>query len=158
MTLAQVPIPPQQHRSSLTDLSRCPAGKTALTQVYQSDGATYPKNYLMTVGVEFTVKQVPIPDTNTVVELYIHDCAGQSIFNQLEMNAKYFDGAAAALVVYDISSKESLQSCAKWVSALKAATKQPFIGALVGNKCEFRDDKVGRLLGERSICPQSHHA
>jgi hypothetical protein len=39
--------------------------------------------------VEFIVKQVPIPDTNTVVELFIYDCAGQSIFNQIEMNSKY---------------------------------------------------------------------
>jgi hypothetical protein len=32
---------------------------------------------------------VPIPDTNAIVELFIYDCAGQSIFNQIEMNAKY---------------------------------------------------------------------
>ena len=64
-------------------------GKTALTQVFNSGGATYPKNYLMTVGAEFSVKQVPIPETNTIVELYLFDCAGQSIFNQLEMNTKY---------------------------------------------------------------------
>jgi hypothetical protein len=42
-----------------------------------------------TIGVEFIVKQVPIPDTNAIVELFIYDCAGQSIFNQIEMNAKY---------------------------------------------------------------------
>lgn len=35
------------------------------------------------------MKQVPIPDTNYVVELFLYDCAGQSIFNQLDMNAKY---------------------------------------------------------------------
>jgi transport family protein 27 len=58
-------------------------GKTAITQVFQSGGSTYPKNYLMTVGAEFCVKQVPIPNTNTIIELYIFDCAGQSIFNQL---------------------------------------------------------------------------
>ena len=64
-------------------------GKSALTQVFHSGGSTYPKNYLMTVGAEFCVKQVPIPDTNAVVELYIFDCSGQSIFNHLEMNAKH---------------------------------------------------------------------
>jgi transport family protein 27 len=41
------------------------------------------------VGAEFVVKQVPIPDTNTIVELFLFDCAGQSIFNQVEMNSKY---------------------------------------------------------------------
>lgn len=42
-----------------------------------------------TIGAEFCVKQVPIPDTNAIVELYVYDCAGQSIFNQVEMNSKY---------------------------------------------------------------------
>ncbi len=33
-------------------------GKTALTQVYDSGGSTFPKNYLMTTGVELCVKTV----------------------------------------------------------------------------------------------------
>jgi transport family protein 27 len=66
-------------------------GKTALTQVFHSGGPTYPKAYLMTVGADFCVKQVPIPDSNIIVELYIFDCAGQSLFNQLGMNAKYYE-------------------------------------------------------------------
>lgn len=64
-------------------------GKTALTQVFCSGGATYPKNYMMTVGAELSVRQVPIPDTSAVVELFLFDCAGQSVFNQVEMNSKY---------------------------------------------------------------------
>ena len=94
-------------------------GKTALTQVFSSGGSTYPKNYLMTVGAEFTVKQVPIPDTNIVVELYIFDCAGQSIFNQVEMNNKYYENASAVMAVYDVSSNESLQSSSKWITAVR---------------------------------------
>jgi len=119
-------------------------GKSALTQVFSSGGATYPKNYLMTGGAELAVKQVPLPDTNVVVELYIFDCAGQSIFNQLEMNSKYYENASAIMAVFDISKKDSLQSCVKWVSSVRAARQggAPLLGALVGNKCEFRDGSV----------------
>lgn len=35
------------------------------------------------------MKQIKIPDTNSIVELFVFDCAGQSIFNQVEMNSKY---------------------------------------------------------------------
>jgi len=42
-----------------------------------------------TIGAEFNVKQVTIPETNVIVELFIYDCAGQSIFNQLDLNSKY---------------------------------------------------------------------
>jgi hypothetical protein len=44
---------------------------------------------LQTIGCDFIVKQVPIPNTNYVVELFLYDCSGQSIFNQLDMNTKY---------------------------------------------------------------------
>ena len=49
-------------------------------------GTSYPKQYVMTSWVDFRVKQVNIPDTSTAVELYLFDCAGQSIFNQIEAN------------------------------------------------------------------------
>lgn len=42
---------------------------------------------LQTVGVEFCVKTVIIPDTNYVVELYLFDCAGQDMYTELV--AKY---------------------------------------------------------------------
>lgn len=81
-------------------------GKTALLQVLKSTGHDYPKNYVMvsdaawlhgrpvrvthkacggqTSGVDLCIKSIPIPDSNVVVELYLFDCAGQSIFNQRE--------------------------------------------------------------------------
>ena len=98
----------------------------------------------MTVGAEFCVKQVPIPDTNVVVELYIFDCAGQSIFNQVEMNNKYYENASAVMVVYDVTSNESLQSCNKWVTNVRSMRPvgPPLPGVMVGNKCEYRDGSV----------------
>lgn len=117
-------------------------GKTALTQVFNSGGNTYPKNYVMTIGAEFSVKQVPIPNTNFVVEMYIYDCAGQSIFNQVEMNSKYWENTSAVVVVYDISNPETLQSCNKWLGGVRAMrpTGQRMLGVLVGNKADFRED------------------
>ena len=53
-------------RCKLVVLGDACVGKTALTQVFHSGGSTYPKNYLMTTGAEFCVKQVVIPHSNTV--------------------------------------------------------------------------------------------
>jgi GTPase SAR1 family protein len=101
------------------------------------------------------VKQVPIPDTNIIVELYIFDCAGQSMFNQLGMNAKYYEDASAVMVIYDVSNHDSLKSCGKWLEGVKAARKgsqgqsmsqpvqTPIIGALVGNKKDYRPEGMG---------------
>jgi len=45
-----------------------------------------------TIGVDFCMKVVNIPDTgdvNTQVELYLFDSAGQSIFNQRDLGTKH---------------------------------------------------------------------
>eukprot|EP00981_Chlorochromonas_danica_P008235 scaffold2066_cov229-Ochromonas_danica.AAC.19 len=123
--------------------------------------------FLQTIGAELSVKQVPIPDSNYIVELFIYDCAGQSIFNQLDMNSKYYEGAAAVVLVYSVASRESLQSTSKWFAsecpsihthshtldnflsnnltllctAVKAAlpSNSNPISIIVGNKTDLRD-------------------
>ena len=70
----------------------------------------------------------------------MYDCAGASIFNQVEMNAKYYENAAAVAIVFDIGNRESLLSCRKWFTAIKtgAGTSTKIFGVLIGNKSDFR--------------------
>ena len=63
-------------------------GKTALVQMFSSGGHTFPKNYVMTLGCEFCVKTVNIPNTNVQVEMYLFDTSGQNVFNQQQMLQK----------------------------------------------------------------------
>ena len=60
------------------------------------------------------------------------------------MNAKYWDNASAVMIVYDITSQESLQSCSKWLQQIQASKNggPKFIGVLVGNKCDHRDGAI----------------
>ncbi|CAM9873193.1 unnamed protein product, partial [Discosporangium mesarthrocarpum] len=71
-------------RSKVVVVGDACVGKTALMQMLKSDGHDYPKNYIMTIGVDFGVKKIKIPDTDCIVELYLFDCAGQGIFNKLD--------------------------------------------------------------------------
>jgi GTPase SAR1 family protein len=59
-------------------------GKTTLKEMFISGGRNYLNEYNMTVGVDFKVKSVPIPDSNFEVELYMFDCGGEKIFQQRE--------------------------------------------------------------------------
>jgi transport family protein 27 len=134
------------HRS--TNMLRCKTvvvgdahvGKSAITQMFNSGGQNYPKNYVMTIGVDFCVSQVKIPDTDTTVELYLFDAAGQSIFNQLSQGNKYWEGASMVVVVYDVSSRESFQSCGKWLQGVRATRPvKPIGGVLLANKIDLQD-------------------
>ncbi|KAG1690520.1 hypothetical protein DVH05_028024 [Phytophthora capsici] len=114
-------------------------GKTALLQVLKSSGHEYPKNYVMTSDVELSTKSIAIPDTNVVVELYLFDCAGQSIFNQLDFGTVHYKGASIALVVFDVNNKESFKSCSKWYQDVRDASPNHNIpGVLLANKTDLR--------------------
>tara|TARA_B110000971_G_C19884592_1_gene442354 strand:- start:83 stop:568 length:486 start_codon:yes stop_codon:yes gene_type:complete len=100
----------------------------------------------MTVGVDFLVREVQIPDTNATVELYMFDCAGQSIFNQRQMAEKLWENGSYVIVVYDVSSRASFQSAAKWLSSVRAIRPNsgggPLPGLLVANKIDLREGGI----------------
>jgi len=91
-------------------------GKTALCKMFRSGGTDYPKEYLMTVDVEYNVKVVNIPDTDVQVELYLYDCAGQPIFNSQNSkgqfpNQRHWKGSSMIALVYDVSRPETFRKC-----------------------------------------------
>ena len=45
-------------------------GKSALTQMFHSNGQRFPKAYNMTCGIDFSAKAVNIPDTEEAIELH----------------------------------------------------------------------------------------
>ena len=90
---------------------------------------------------------VNIPDTNVAVELYLFDCAGQSIFNQLDHMSKHWENTAQVMVCFDVSSRESFASCAKWLQGVRAVRpSNPVGGVLLANKIDLRD--TGRAVIE----------
>lgn len=131
-------------RCKLCIVGDAACGKTALAGTFHSN--LYPKNYVMTIGVDFSVKQVPMQDSDVIVELFLLDCAGQSIFNQVEMNAPHWESTSALMIVFDIGNRDSFLSCGKWLQSVRSAIASASGGVapsnlpvvLVGNKSDFR--------------------
>ena len=117
-------------------------GKTALTQMFQSKGKLFPKNYKLTSGMDVVVAPVPIEGTTATVELFVCDVSGHQIFS--DMVTQLLDNVNLVILVYDQSSKESFEACAE---SLKLLTSVPsnkgksIRGVLVGNK----HDLVGHV-------------
>ncbi|XP_011819695.1 PREDICTED: intraflagellar transport protein 27 homolog isoform X2 [Colobus angolensis palliatus] len=117
-------------------------GKTALAQIFRSDGAHFQKSYTLTTGVDLVVKTVPVPDTGDSVELFIFDSAGKELFS--EMLDKLWESPNVLCLVYDVTSEQSFNNCSKWLE--KARAQAPGIclpGVLVGNKTD--------LVGRRAV-------
>eukprot|EP00164_Ancoracysta_twista_P003539 GFYU01004724.1.p1 GENE.GFYU01004724.1~~GFYU01004724.1.p1 ORF type:complete len:187 (-),score=45.81 GFYU01004724.1:23-583(-) len=114
-------------------------GKSALTQVF-TNRKQYPKTYVMTVGVDFSVKVVNIPDSSDSVELYLFDTAGQYLYKELA--PQYWDHSSCVMLVYDVTNAESFQACEEWMEMVKRANRDKVLpGVLVANKMDL-DDRI----------------
>ena len=69
----------------------------------------------VTIGVEFGIRYLNV-DKNTI-KIQIWDTAGQEQFRAI--TKAYYKGSAAAILVYDISRKDSFDNLTKWMQELK---------------------------------------
>ncbi|MDI6887462.1 MAG: tetratricopeptide repeat protein [Candidatus Thermoplasmatota archaeon] len=110
-------------------------GKTSLIRRYVYD--VFDDKYLSTIGAKITKKVLTLkyqdaPDI--VLTLMLWDIAGQEDFRSV--HSTYFQGADGALIVCDITKKETLKNIDNWVEALlKVTDKIPIV--ILGNKADM---------------------
>uniref|UniRef100_K9IGA8 Intraflagellar transport protein 27 homolog n=1 Tax=Desmodus rotundus TaxID=9430 RepID=K9IGA8_DESRO len=111
-------------------------GKTALAQMFRSDGAHFQKSYTLTTGADLVVKTVPVPDMGDSVELFIFDSAGKELFS--EMLDKLWESPNVLCLVYDVTNEQSFGNCRKWLEKVQLQVAGAFLpGVLVGNKTDL---------------------
>ena len=104
-------------------------GKTALAvQFVKGQFSEFTES---TIGASFMNRQVTLPN-NTIVKFQIWDTAGQERFHSLA--PMYYRGAQAAVVVYDLTNRSSLDKAIEWVRELHQQGDPDVVVALVGNK------------------------
>jgi len=109
-------------------------GKTSLVQRFIYDRFSHTME--PTIGIDFQYKHLELNDKK--INLQIWDTAGQERFQSV-IKAHY-RGAAGAMIVYDISKRDSYNKVSFWLSQVKEAVGQiPTI--LIGNK---KDQEVNR--------------
>ncbi len=86
-----------------------------------------------TIGAAFMTQTVPLKEHTIKFEIW--DTAGQCRFRSLA--PMYYRGAAAAVVVYDITSTESFDGAKRWIAELKSLHAAQVIIALAGNKADL---------------------
>lgn len=120
-------------QSKLVLLGEMGSGKTSLVQRFVR--GQYFENQESTIGASFFTKTIP----EKHVKFEIWDTAGQERYHSLA--PMYYRGAAAAIVVYDITHPASFERAKKWVWELRQNVQNPnLIIALVGNKVDLADE------------------
>ena len=112
-------------------------GKTQIIYRY-TNGEFRNENMASTIGVYFSSKNIQISDKIFHLELW--DTGGMESFKSIRQN--YYKNAACAIIVYDITNKDTLKSVDKWIEECNfSSNNDNLIMILVGNKTDLIDKR-----------------
>jgi len=87
----------------------------------------------LTIGVEFGARLITID--NNQIKLQIWDTAGQESFRSITRS--YYRDAAGALLVYDITRRESFNHLGRWLEEARQNGNPNMTIMLIGNKSDL---------------------
>ncbi|KAL3528777.1 hypothetical protein ACH5RR_008099 [Cinchona calisaya] len=90
-----------------------------------------------TIGAAFFTQVLSLPEATLKFDIW--DTAGQERYHSLA--PMYYRGAAAAIIVYDITSMDTFLRAKKWVEELKRQGNPNLVMALVANKRDLESDR-----------------
>ncbi|PKA61941.1 Ras-related protein RABF2b [Apostasia shenzhenica] len=88
-----------------------------------------------TIGAAFFAQTLSSDDQTVKFEIW--DTAGQERYHSLA--PMYYRGAAAAIIVYDITNPATFTRAKKWVQELQSQGNANTVMALAGNKADLLD-------------------
>lgn len=144
----QIAIEEQPHYSFMFRISdlfyRLGVGKSCL--LLQFTDQRFRQQHDLTIGVEFGSRTVKINEKN--IKLQIWDTAGQESFKSITRS--YYRGAAGALLVYDITRKETFNHLTRWLEEVRQNGNPDIMVMLIGNKADLDSRRqVSTEEGER---------
>lgn len=110
-------------------------GKTSI--VRQLIDGRFQEEGQPTIGVEF--KTYSLTAEGEAVKLQIWDTAGQERFRSV--SKAYFRNALGAILVYDITSRQSFDDLSAWISDFQTLASPNAPVVLIGNKNDMVDDR-----------------
>ena len=91
----------------------------------------------MTIGVEFGAKTIQI--NGKTIKIQIWDTAGQEAFQAITRT--YYKGAIGALLVYDITRRDTFTHVTKWLDDVRTNSSKNVTVILIGNKKDLEDKR-----------------
>ncbi|KAD3337981.1 hypothetical protein R6Q59_027310 [Mikania micrantha] len=104
-------------------------------------------NSKSTIGVEFQTQKMEV--NGKEIKAQIWDTAGQERFRAV--TSAYYRGAVGALVVYDVSRRQTFDSVGRWLDELHTHCDMNVIIILVGNKSDLKDAREVSATDGKSL-------
>ena len=143
------------NQSVLKDFKLCllgesGAGKSCLALRFVR--GTYEEYSTATIGASFLSKVIHAQDGDSF-KFQIWDTAGTEKYRSLA--AMYYRGAAAAIVVYDITTESSFENVKGWIRELEQKGSSDIILAIVGNKADLEAKRVISTQGGQDLADEN---
>lgn len=110
-------------------------GKSCL--LLQFTDKRFEASHDLTIGVEFGARMITVHDKQ--VKLQIWDTAGQESFRSITRS--YYRGATGALLVYDVTRRETFEHLQTWLSDCRENSNMNMTVLLIGNKTDLGDNR-----------------
>lgn len=117
-------------------------GKSCL--LLQFTDKRFRQDHDLTIGVEFGARYITLDGKQ--IKLQIWDTAGQESFRSITRS--YYRGATCALLVYDISRRDTFNHLAKWLEEARMNGNKNMVIMLIGNKSDLERREVTFEEGE----------
>jgi len=107
-----------------------------------------------TIGASFMSKLIMVD--GSPIKFQIWDTAGQEKYHSLA--PMYYKGAAAAIVVYDITKRNTFKTLQDWIRELQEQGPEGIVIAVAGNKSDLCDAPENAHLREVSTAEAAAYA
>lgn len=110
-------------------------GKTSLIRAQA--GMFFRPEYIATIGADVITRIFEFRDE--LIYLLIFDIAGQSLYDSI--NDYFFSGASSALLVFDLTRRETLDHIGEWSSEVQKRIPFRIPRLLLGNKADLESKR-----------------
>ena len=110
-------------------------GKSCILVRFSDD--LFEDNYITTIGVDFRFKTMVVK--NKTAKIQIWDTAGQERYRSI--TTAYYRGAAAIIICFDSTNKESFNNLNNWIDEIGKYTDKDVDKLILMNKCDLKKER-----------------
>ncbi len=127
-----------EYRYKIVMLGDGAVGKTAMTTRFTQN--FFEADYKRTIGSDFAIKRLTLPDLEVQVTLQVWDLAGQPRFESVRQG--FYRGARGGLLLYDVTRRRTFLNVDDWRNEAFKNLEREIPLILVANKVDLADSRV----------------
>jgi len=127
----------KQHLWKIVIIGDGAVGKTSIRKRFIGQG--FNPIYLSTIGADFSTQTLILG--SSTIKFQIWDLAGQPKFK--DVRRTFYKGANGAILVYDVTNRQSFKNLENWITELWLHSKlEPIPLILLGNKSDLEKEGI----------------